>query len=125
MVWGTCTSDRSLAGGVFGKTPGRRRRTTMQKSPYYDEIKSRAIELLQIGCIDNHSIDELKSCGKFVRKTSISTALVRAMDEIQQRELSGLDSLQELKAARKRTRFSKGNHDKAATEIAKLMMEKR
>jgi hypothetical protein len=94
----------------------------MQKSPYYDEIKSRAIELLQTGRINNHSIDELKS-GKFVCKTSISTALVRAMDEIQQRELSGLDSLQELKAARKRTRFSKGNHDKAATEIAKFIME--
>lgn len=69
------------------------------------------------GCINHHSIDELKSCGRFVRKTSISTALMRAMDEIQQRELSGLDSLQELKAARKRTRFSKANHDKAATEM--------
>jgi hypothetical protein len=66
----------------------------MQKSPHFDEIKSRAIELLQIGCINNHSIDELTSCGKFECKTSISTALVRAMDEIQQRELSGLDSLQ-------------------------------
>jgi hypothetical protein len=73
----------------------------MRKSPYYDEIKSRAIELLQIGCINNHSIDELKTCGKSVCKTSISTALVRAMDEVQQRELSGLVSLQELKAARK------------------------
>jgi hypothetical protein len=97
----------------------------MQKSPYYDEIKSRAIQLLRTGSINNHSIDELKRCGRFVCKTSISTALVRAMDEIQQRELLGLDSLEELKAARKRTRFSKGNHDKAATEIAKLMMEKR
>jgi hypothetical protein len=97
----------------------------MQKSPYYDEIKSRAIELLRTGCINNHSIDELRSCGRFVCKTVISAALVRAMDEIQQRELSGLDSLQELKAARNRTRFTKGNHDKAATEIAKLIMEKR
>jgi hypothetical protein len=44
------------------------------------------------------------------------------MDEVQQRELSGLDSWQDLKAARKRTRFSKGNHDKAAIEIAKLIM---
>ncbi len=88
----------------------------MKKSPYYDEIKTRAIELLQTGCINNHSIDELKS------KNSIDAALVRAMDEVQQRELSGLDSLQDLKAARKRTRFSKGNHDKAATEIAKLIM---
>jgi hypothetical protein len=91
----------------------------MKKSPYYDEIKTRAIELLQT---NNHSIDELKSCGRFVCKNSIGAALVRAMDEVQQRELSGLDSLQELKAARKRTRFSKGNHDKAATEIAKLIM---
>ena len=91
----------------------------MKKSPYYDEIKTRAIELLQT---NNHSIDELKSCGRFVCKNSISAALVRAMDEVQQRELSGLDSLRELKAARKRTRFSKGNHDKAATEIAKLIM---
>jgi hypothetical protein len=96
----------------------------MQKSPYYDEIKSRAIELLQTGSINNHSINELKSCGRFVRKTSISTALMKAMDEIQQRETSGLDSLQELKAARKRTRFSKGNHDKATAEIAKFIMEK-
>jgi hypothetical protein len=47
------------------------------------------------------------------------------MDEIWKRELLGLDSLQQLKAARKRTRFSKGNHDKAATEIAKLVMGKR
>jgi hypothetical protein len=94
----------------------------MKKSPYYDEIKTRAIELLQTGCINNHSIDELKSCGRFVCRNSISAALVRAMDEVQQRELSGLDSLQDLKAARKRTRFSKGNHDKAAIEIAKLIM---
>jgi hypothetical protein len=93
----------------------------MQKSPHYDEIKSRAIELLRTGSINSHSIDELKRCGRFVCKTSISTALVRAMDEIQQRELLGLDSLQESKAARKRTCFSKGNHDKAATEVAKLM----
>ncbi len=94
----------------------------MKKSPCYDEIKTRAIELLQTGCINDHSIDELKSCGRFVCKNSISAALVRAMDEVQQRELSGLDSLQDVKAARKRTRFSKGNHDRAAIEIEKLVI---
>jgi hypothetical protein len=59
----------------------------MKKSPYYDEIKTRAIELLQTGCINNHSIDELKSCGRFVCKNSISAALLRAMDEVQQRTI--------------------------------------
>lgn len=86
------------------------------RSQFYENIKNRAIELLQSGGIDNRSIDELRSGEGCTRSYCIGIAIVTALDELKRREQSWL-------ADRRRCILTRGDHRKAMREIAKYVME--
>jgi hypothetical protein len=90
---------------------------TMRISPLYDEIKTRALELLgaESGFI-GHSHEEIWSqkTSPWLRHNFIGVAICYARDEVQQREYkkAKLISDQEWLDAQKRTHFTNGNSTK-------------
>lgn len=99
---------------------------TMRISPLYDEIKTRALELLgaESGFI-GHSHEEIWSqkTSPWLRHNFIGVAICCARDEVQQREYkkAKLISDQEWLDAQKRTHFTNGNFNKVETEILRII----
>jgi len=97
----------------------------MNLSPHYPTIKSRAVELLRAGSINNHPYPELltfaaggnRSVDWWILNNTVDVALCMARDEILDED--GFT----LACVRGRSRFNKGNHSRAKAEIISELSE--
>ena len=93
-------------------------------SPFFDEIKARAIDLLNNPAgFNGYSQEEIRAWGhRWVLHNSVGVALCFARDEVQarlrtDRTVSAMD-------ARKAMRFTKGDFRRAETEIAREFLRR-
>lgn len=98
----------------------------MKLSPVYDEIKSRALELLNAESgFNGFSREEVwnRNCSRWQRRNNVGVALCMARDEVQRREckLTANTTLDEWRDARRRMKFTSGNFKKAEIELTKLI----
>jgi hypothetical protein len=92
----------------------------MISSPFYDEIKARAVEMLNDPAgFNGHSQEEMRSWRKrdrWVLRNSVGVALCQARDELERRLRA--DGTAPVANVRNVVRFNKGNHERAEAEIA-------
>jgi hypothetical protein len=93
-------------------------------SPYYDEIKARAVEMLNDPAgFNGHSQNEMRSWRMrdwWELRNSAGVALCLARDEVETR--LGADATAPAMNVRKIVRFNVGNFERAEREIARTFL---
>lgn len=104
----------------------------MRISPHYPAIKSRAIEMLRAGTINNHPWEELRTmaharCGDWgwwTVRNSVGVALCMARDELWDKLIAPLrpqpedkPTMDQIRKFNRGINFNNGNHKLAEREI--------
>jgi hypothetical protein len=92
-------------------------------SPFYDEIKARAIDLLDVPAgFNGHSQEEMRSrkLGRWAWRNSVGVALCYARDELEMRLRD--DGTVPLMNIRKVVRFNASNFRRAEAEISRQFL---
>jgi hypothetical protein len=95
-------------------------------SPVYDDIKTRALELLYADDgYNGHSFEEIRSWrkGEWVSRNTIGVAVCQARDELYARVATNGMSIEQRMKAYRELRFNKANHHKLQAEINRIVKQ--